>query len=67
MYMGAETFDLASSQFGDLPQPARVVMELMLPYLGRGHHTFTDRYFTSIPLAKALYDHQTAFTGVVAL
>ena len=28
-----------------------------------GHHVFTDRYYTSIPLAQALHDNETASTG----
>ena len=64
MYMGSETLEGASSTFSHLPQPARVVMELMEPYLRRGQHLFTDRYYTSVQMAKALYDHQTVFTGV---
>ena len=66
MYMGSETLEGASSTFSHLLQPALVVMELMEPYLGRGHHLFTNRYYTSysVQMAKALYDHRTAFTGV---
>jgi len=29
----------------------------------KGRHMFTDRYYTSIPLAEALHDHATSFTG----
>ena len=47
-YMGAETLDNASAEFLSLPQPARVVLDLMGPYLNRGHHLFTDRYYTSV-------------------
>ena len=47
-----------------LPQPARVAIELMTPYLGRGHHLHTDRYYTSVQLAQALHTNNTAFTGV---
>ena len=64
MYMGKETLECANTAFLHLPQPARVVMELMRPYLGQGHHLYTDRYYTSVQLAQALYMHQTAFTGV---
>ena len=63
LYTGAETLDEASQQFSKLPQPARVVLHLVEPYLHLGHHVFTDRYYTSIPLAKALHDNGTAFTG----
>ena len=63
-YMGAETLDNASAEFLSLPQPARVVLDLMGPYLNRGHHLFTDRYYTSVQMAQGLSDHNTAFTGV---
>ena len=62
VYTGAETLDGSPSP-EDLLQPARVVMHLMQPYLNRGHHLFTDRYYTSIPLVQALQEQQTSFTG----
>ena len=64
LYMGAETLDTASTAHIHLPQPARVVMELMTPYLNNGHHLYTDRYYTSVQLAQELTRHGTAFTGV---
>ena len=63
LYTDSETLDEASQQFSSLPQPARVVLHLLEPYLHMGHHVFTDRYYTSIPLAQALHDNETAFTG----
>ena len=63
IYTGRETLRGASSEFAHLPQPAQVVMHVANPYLDCGHHLFTDRYYTSIPLAKALSDHNTSFTG----
>ena len=33
------------------------------PYLGCGHHLFTDRYYTSLPLSQTLHSLQTGFTG----
>ena len=65
LYSGAETLDEANPLFSTLPQPARVVIHLLEPYPHRGHHVFTDRYYSSIniPLAKTLHDNQTAFTG----
>lgn len=63
LYTGAETLDDTDPQYSTLPQPARVVMHLLGPYLCKGHHLFTDRYYSSIPLAKALHDNHTAFTG----
>ena len=48
-----------------LPQPARVVMHLLEPYLHKGYHVFTDRYYSSIPFAQALHNNETAFTGTI--
>ena len=62
VYTGAQTLD--GSTADELPQPARVVMHLMEPYISRGHHVFADRYYSSIPLVKALEQKGTAFTGV---
>ena len=61
VYTGSETLDNVG--YESLPQSARVVMHVTSPYLECGHHIFTDRYYTSIPLAQALYMHDTAFTG----
>ena len=61
VYTGRDTLEDASNEA--LPQPARVVLHLADEYLGRGHHMFTDRYYTSIPLAKSLHALQTDFTG----
>ena len=63
LYTGAETLDGTDQQYSTFPQPARVVLHLLQPYLHKGYHVFTDRYYSSIPLAKALLDNQTAFTG----
>ena len=63
LYTGRDTLANASSQYRDLPQPAQVVLHVVEPYLDQGRHVFTDRYYTSIPLAQALSDRRTAFTG----
>ena len=63
LYTGRETLREASSEFSGLPQPAQVVMHVIGPYLDRGHHLFTVHYYTSIPLAHALRDPNTSFTG----
>jgi hypothetical protein len=63
LYTGQETLQGAGSEFAHLPQPAQVVMYLVNPYLDSGRHVFTDRYYTSVPLAQALGEHNTAFTG----
>ena len=51
--------------YRSLPQPARVVMHLMQPYINKGHHVYTDRYYSSIPLAQALLNKGTSFTGTM--
>ena len=65
LYTGKDTLANASSQYKDQSQPAQVVLHLAEPYLDQGRHVFTDRYYTSIPLTKALSDRSTAFTGTV--
>jgi hypothetical protein len=63
VYTGRDTLEDASAQHTTLPQPARVVLDVMEPYLDKGHRVFADRYYTSIPLATALHDRQTDYTG----
>ena len=63
LYTGAETLYGTNEQCSVLPQPARVVLHLVEPYLNQGHHLFTERYYSSIPLAQALQNNETAFTG----
>ena len=63
LYTGSKTLSNADPAYCSLPQPARVVMELMRPYLNRGHHLYTDRYYISVPLSQALLEAGTHFTG----
>ena len=63
LYTGTETLTVINPEFSQLPQPAQVVGHLMEPYFHRGHHVYTDRFYTSIPLAEKLQDEGTAFTG----
>jgi len=62
-YTGHETLDDAHSEFETLPQAARVVMELVEPNRDQGWHVFTDKNYTSVPLAQALHNRATSFTG----
>ena len=50
-YTGSDALQEASTQYVDLPQPARIVLHVIELYLNKSHHVFTDRYYTSIPLA----------------
>ena len=63
VYTGADTLGNAHPEYATLPQPARVVLQVIDPYLDKGHHVYTDRYYTSIPLARVLQERSTAFTG----
>ena len=63
VYTGRETLESSSSD-NELPQSARILMHLMKPYLEKGYHTFTDRYYTRVPLVQALARHNTSFTGM---
>ena len=40
-----------------------LVMHLLNKYIHKGYHLFTDRYYTSLPLAQTLQDTNTLFTG----
>ena len=40
------------------------MLYLAEPYLGCGHHLFTDRYYTSLSLSQTLHSLQTGFTGI---
>ena len=63
VYTGADILEQADPHYTNYPQPGRIVLHVLQPYLDRGHHVFTDRYYTSVPLAKALEERSTAFTG----
>ena len=64
VYTGKETLQRADST-NQLPQPARVVMHLTQPYFHRGHHLFTDRYYSSLRLAQSLHAADTEFTETI--
>lgn len=63
LYTGADTLDNSDPQYSHLPQPSRVVLTLFSDYLEQGRTLYTDRYYTSIPLAQTLESHRTSFTG----
>ena len=63
VYTGADTLGNAHPEYATLPQPARGVLQVIDPYLDKGHHVYTERYYTSIPLARVLQERSTAFTG----
>ena len=65
LYTGADTLSEANQDHAHLPQPARVVTHILQPYLNRGHHIYTDRYYSSLPLAEVLLERGTSFTGTM--
>ena len=65
VYTGADTLSEASDEYAALPQPSRVVMHLLEKYLHKGYHVYTDRYYTSVPLADALHAAQSSLTGTM--
>ena len=63
VYTGGDTLETPSSIYSTLSQPARIVLHLLEPYLGKGHTVFTDHYYTSLPLAMTLGECNTSFIG----
>ena len=50
LYTGDDTLSPADPQYSQLPQPARIVMHLMQPYLHKGH-MFTQTTITAVYLS----------------
>ena len=65
VYTGAQTLDDASPQFASLPVLSRTALHLVSPYLGKGHHMFADRFYSSILLVQTLAEQQTHYTGTI--
>ena len=64
VYTGGDILEIASSIYSTLSQPARIVLHLLEPYLGKDHTVFTDRYYTNLPLAITLGEcNYTSFIG----
>ena len=66
VYRGAKT-DEDKAQIQQHGLAYTVVMKLleMGDYLSKGYHIFMDNFFTSIPLAKKLYEMGTLITGTI--
>ena len=65
VYTGGDTLDEADLSHSMLPQPARIVLHLLEPYIGKGHTVYTDRYYSSLPLAMELQQCNTSFIGTM--
>ena len=66
-YFGKPTTD--SLPWPDQPFTTRIVLHLVdqvaAKAQGSGYHVYTDRFYTSMPLARKLQDHQMHLTGTV--
>jgi hypothetical protein len=65
LYTGSETTSSLPAAFSDLPVPGQYVIALMEDMLHRGYIVYTDRYYSSIPLANALSSRGTGFVGTL--
>ena len=62
-YTGAETKDIfLSACDSTLPMLTQVVLALSQKYLGKGHHVYADRLYSSVPLVTALESRLACFT-----
>ena len=65
VYTGGDTLEEANPSYSMLPQPGCIVLHLLEPYLGKGHTVYTDRYYSSVPLAMKLQQSITSFVGTM--
>ena len=65
LYTGSEVTSTLPSAFSHLPIPGQFVTALMDDLLDCGHVVYTDRYYTSVPLADTLTSRGTALVGTL--
>ena len=58
VHTGAQTLDDADPQFASLPVLTQTVLDLVSSYLGKGHHVFCDRFYSSLPLVQTLQSNR---------
>ena len=63
VYTGSET--TTNPAYSNLPKTTQLVMHLVTPYLDKGYHLFTDRFYSSTTLAESLESRNTRFTGTI--
>ena len=49
----------------NLGQTVATVLKLMIPFLNKGHHVFTDNYYNSVSLSEYLSNHGTYTKGTL--
>ena len=63
IYTGADTLGNENS-YSTFPKPAQVVLHLARPYLNKGYHIVTDRYYSSVPLTLEL-EKNLSYTATI--
>ena len=61
IYIGRE----AGRQISEYGLGYDVVMKLMQNYLNQGYHLFIDNFYTSVTVAKHLFQHGVLTTGTI--
>ena len=65
LYTGGEITSTLPRTSSHLPIPGQFVMALMQDLLDRGHYVYTDRFYTSIPLADTITSRGTGLVGTL--
>ena len=65
LYTGSECTISLLPALSNLPIPGQFVVALAENMLDRGHIIYTDRFYTSIPLANALSERSTGLVGTL--
>ena len=65
LYTGSEVTTRLPQSFSHLPIPGQFVTALMEDILDKGHIVYTDRFYTSVPLADTLHSHGTGIVGTL--
>lgn len=60
-----KVYDGQGERLAELDLPGSTVIELIKPLLGEGRLVVTDNYYTSLPLAKYLFERKTNLLGTI--
>ena len=65
LYTGSELTSTLPQSFSHLPIPGQFVTALMQGLLDKGHIVYTDRFYTSVPMADLLHSRGTGIVGTM--
>jgi hypothetical protein len=65
VYCGKGMYYAEDNQYESMATTERIPIELMRPFLGRGHVLYTDNFYTAPSTAKFLLVHETYLCGTV--